>query len=39
VKALPADRNFSEERSAAGLHASLILFISLPEAKDKIEPG
>jgi hypothetical protein len=36
----PASRSkLRGRRSAAGLHASVILFIALPEAKDNADPG
>ena len=31
--------NFGRVRSPAGLHAAVILFIALPDAKDNVDPG
>jgi len=38
VKARPADRNFSRERSRWAFTPTVILFIALPEAKSNIDP-
>jgi hypothetical protein len=39
VKARQQIEALARGRSVAGLHASLIFLIALPEAKDNIDPG
>ena len=39
VKARPADRNFGRDGHRRAFTPAVILFIALPEAEDKIDPG
>jgi hypothetical protein len=39
VKAHPADRDFGKDGQRRAFTPAVILFIALPEAEDKIEPG
>ena len=39
VKARPADRNLAGDGQRRAFTPAVILFIALPEAEDKVDPG